>query len=205
MPVRITKTAGIPNPLVRTGSWEEFRPGYENETSLPVDYEITGELLTPIVPGRPVRCWRDSRNGVMADGLFTSTIVFEVLVRTWNSEYRITAVGERLPSEPDTMSELCAIASALGHTVDDLLEWIVAFARRRKRPGSLRPALDQLVAMRRDASSGFTGPELKAWLERSISLNRRTPLALLENGALPEVAKLLHSVAAKAPTMNPEM
>lgn len=74
--------------------WTEFTPGSATPAgrSLPVDYDLEGFLLDPIVPGCPVRALRLRRNGVDALGCFSTTPVVEVHVTTVNSVYRVTAV-----------------------------------------------------------------------------------------------------------------
>ena len=58
--------------------------------SLPLDYEIEGELIGSIVVGSPVAVARDTRNGVKMPGQFiTSTVteVTETSFHTRNSVY----------------------------------------------------------------------------------------------------------------------
>lgn len=65
----------------------------ENNGSLPVDYEIVGTLLGPIVEGESIQVWRHIRNGVAAEGVFQSTCVKELAgpdtAITRNSVYKV--------------------------------------------------------------------------------------------------------------------
>ncbi len=67
--------------------------------SLPVEYEIEGELASPIKVGESVLVYRDRRNGQKADGIFQTSKVLEVSpegFRTLNSVY---VTGESCLSE----------------------------------------------------------------------------------------------------------
>lgn len=58
--------------------------------SLPVEYEIEGELSAAIEVGKSVLVFRDKRNGVKAEGIFQTSTVLEVSpegFRTRNSVY----------------------------------------------------------------------------------------------------------------------
>lgn len=58
--------------------------------SLPVEYEIEGELSAPIEVGKSVLVFRDKRNGKKANGIFQTSEVLEVALngfRTRNSVY----------------------------------------------------------------------------------------------------------------------
>lgn len=58
--------------------------------SLPLDYEIEGDLIGAIAVGSPVRVNRDTRNGVKTTGVFVTSTVTEVTdttFRTRNSVY----------------------------------------------------------------------------------------------------------------------
>lgn len=68
-------------------------PGGLNDDgkSLPIDYEIEGELFRPIRVGESVRVFRDKRNGQPATGVFITSPVVEVgtyFFRTKNSFYQ---------------------------------------------------------------------------------------------------------------------
>ena len=58
--------------------------------SLPLDYEIEGDLIGTIAVGLPVLVARDTRNGVKMSGQFMTSVVTEVTenqFRTQNSVY----------------------------------------------------------------------------------------------------------------------
>lgn len=90
--------------------------------SLPVEYEIEGELAAPIEVGKSVLVFRDKRNGKKADGIFQSTTVLEVSpqgFRTRNSIYVTgdicgfcngvgqVSVRDALPDDYDKGTEVC--------------------------------------------------------------------------------------------------
>jgi hypothetical protein len=92
--VKLIKRATSPNPAAPPGSWRNWRPGEQIEGfSLPVDYEVCGFLLGPILIGECIALLRFERYGVKALGLFTTTPVKEVdadgRVITENSIYEI--------------------------------------------------------------------------------------------------------------------
>ena len=73
-------------------AWGDHVPGadIDDGKSLPVEYEIEGELVCPIQVGKCVRVARDKRNGVPATGAFITSPVVEVSTygfRTKNSVY----------------------------------------------------------------------------------------------------------------------
>ena len=96
--VRITKISASDNPVTDPSPWNGWKIGGCNLLSLPVLYEMRGFLLAPIQVGMPIQLYRTHRNGVAADGWFTSTIICAVrdhiTVETFNSNYQI------LPSNP---------------------------------------------------------------------------------------------------------
>ncbi|XHR27227.1 MAG: hypothetical protein ACFUZC_14900 [Chthoniobacteraceae bacterium] len=77
MKVRVTKLAAAPNAIVETAEWREYKLGEANAKSLPVDYELTGELLAPPRIGEGLMVFRETRNGVRAEGLFTTSPIVE--------------------------------------------------------------------------------------------------------------------------------
>jgi hypothetical protein len=67
--------------------------------SLPVAYELEGELLAPVVVGYPLVIQRTVRNGVVCEGQFTSSPVREIgpdWVRTDNSVYQVKVMADEL-------------------------------------------------------------------------------------------------------------
>ena len=93
MLVKITKIGVPANAADAPASWEHFVPGQKgtNGQSLPIDYELEGTLLAPILLGRQLEVSRNKRNGVVTDGHFSSTNVVEIVVVTRNSIYRISS------------------------------------------------------------------------------------------------------------------
>lgn len=94
--VLIIKLSASSNPVAEPGSWEGWIPGsLDNAGSLPVDYELRGFLLAPVRVGEQIHLFRTERNGVEADGYFSSTPIVKIqdasLVETYNSIYRVTA------------------------------------------------------------------------------------------------------------------
>src|SRR5882672_9184799 len=97
MHVSLRKLSEAPNARCKSALWREFTPGAEGDgrESLPVAYELEGELLAPITLGCPMRIFRTKRNGVEVDGMFTSSPVQAMdagWVRTENSLYRVRAI-----------------------------------------------------------------------------------------------------------------
>lgn len=62
--------------------WTEITLGQPmpHGKSLPVDYEIQGELTGPILPGQPLAALRFRRNGVDSLGVFRTSQVREIQV-----------------------------------------------------------------------------------------------------------------------------
>jgi len=71
------------------GSWD-------NQGSLPVDYELEGILFEPIELGQHLCVLREARNGVRVDGSFISTTIVAIdlpdKVVTMNSVYIVSAL-----------------------------------------------------------------------------------------------------------------
>ncbi|MDO8542481.1 MAG: hypothetical protein Q7S40_18730 [Opitutaceae bacterium] len=79
--------------------WATVVPG-ENPPegkSLPVDHEIEGTLLAPILHGQQLIALRHNRNGVQALGLYRSTPVEEIVLVTRDSVYRLKAMDKSDP------------------------------------------------------------------------------------------------------------
>jgi hypothetical protein len=89
--IRIKKLAAISNPASPTPDKESFKPGQDNgPVSLPVDYEIEGNLKYPIEQGRQVLVDRTKRNGVVMPGFFATspvTSMSDTHFTTLNSQY----------------------------------------------------------------------------------------------------------------------
>lgn len=91
--VRIEKIAAVPDPVAPPGDPATYRYGESNpETSLPVEYWLTGTLRSEPAVGERMVVDRDVRNGVVRAGVFTSSVVVRIdedCVWTANSVYRI--------------------------------------------------------------------------------------------------------------------
>lgn len=77
--IKIKKIAAVEGGLPAI-EFDKYVPGTDQTVaenkSLPIEYEIEGELLNPIEVGKSVKVFRTKRNGVEASGMFsTSPIV----------------------------------------------------------------------------------------------------------------------------------
>ena len=91
--VRLVKLSACNKPVSPPSSWEAWKFGELNEGSLPVDYELQGTLMEPIVIGKCMLVLRTHRNGVSSDGIFQSSPVREFkngAAITLNSIYLIS-------------------------------------------------------------------------------------------------------------------
>lgn len=98
--VRITKlrvaVGGIPacpKPIYAPGLWTKA-------LSLPLNYWMEGILVADVRKNGIIRLERRIRDGVVADGFFTSTRIYSVKgdkVRTFNSIYLIETVEPFIP------------------------------------------------------------------------------------------------------------
>lgn len=79
MRIKISKRAEVTGGFPAADK-DKYIPGSDGIEgfSLPVDYWLTGRLLGDIAVGQPVVVYRDTRNGVKADGIFQSSPVVEV-------------------------------------------------------------------------------------------------------------------------------
>lgn len=90
MKLRIQKRAEAAGGLPSATN-DEYVPGsngVENK-SIPIDYWLTGELMYPLIVGRPVEVLRDSRNGVACPGIFMTSPVVEVTPTTFQTQNSI--------------------------------------------------------------------------------------------------------------------
>lgn len=75
-----------------TAKMEDYTPGKNlGLTSVPINYEIEGYLIDPMLLGNVVRVHRFRRNNVAAEGLFETTPVTELTnstFKTANSIYK---------------------------------------------------------------------------------------------------------------------
>ena len=95
MHVRIRKVAEAPNARCKAAPWADHVPGAVNHhgKSLPLGYELEGELTQPLVVGGPLVVRRTHRNGVEFRGVFTTSPIAAIetnQVWTQNSVYLVT-------------------------------------------------------------------------------------------------------------------
>ncbi|MEI8310445.1 MAG: hypothetical protein WCH98_06800 [Verrucomicrobiota bacterium] len=110
--VSVTKHAACLDARVAPGSWNSWVPGgWSNVASLPVDYEMRGVLLAEIRVGEPIYLFRTERNGVTAEGFFSSSPVRQIQgdgrVITLNSVYAVVLEPEPRPASM-TVDQLCS-------------------------------------------------------------------------------------------------
>ena len=99
--IHLRKLAVAPDALLPAAAWSEIKLGQLGPSgqSLPVAYEIEGELLAPIVVGSSITVRRTVRNGERVEGLFISSPVTAILgdrILTSNSVYKITTLPPAL-------------------------------------------------------------------------------------------------------------
>ena len=91
--VRISKLAAVADPEYPTPSLENYEAGKDNgNVSIPVDYWLEGYLISGPEVGKPVVVDREVRCGVKMAGIFTSSIVTEIIdtgFKTLNSVYNL--------------------------------------------------------------------------------------------------------------------
>ena len=91
--VRISKIAATENPRHATPEREDYISGQDNgDVSIPIEYEITGNILMEPKMSERIIVYRETRNGVKVDGLFQSSGIQKIeddLIHTHNSVYKI--------------------------------------------------------------------------------------------------------------------
>ena len=90
--IYIEKLAEVPGGLPARNMDEHImgKPNYDNYSSIPIEYNLEGELSYDIEVGKPVVVGRTKRNGVEAYGVFSTSTVTEVgnnYFKTRNSVY----------------------------------------------------------------------------------------------------------------------
>ena len=106
--VKIRKLAPTDQPWLPTPAPEAYIAGVDNPgVSLPVAYEIEGELLRDVVIGESMSAFRRKRNGVEVPGLFVSTPVVSLeeltdraVVKTANSVYEVILLSPESEAFP---------------------------------------------------------------------------------------------------------
>jgi len=100
--VRFCKLQAVENAEYSTPSKEDYIPGEVNRrTSVPIDYEVKGQLFEDIEPGGQVSILRWERNGVPITGIMQTSHIqrietFEdhLIIRTRNSVYVLEEIKE---------------------------------------------------------------------------------------------------------------
>lgn len=96
--IRVRKVSASANPQVRTPSKEEHVPGEAAPiTSLPVDYEMEGELLADLSIGKGLYMFRTKRNGIERPGITETSMIIDMrleelsdlVLETENSIYTV--------------------------------------------------------------------------------------------------------------------
>lgn len=90
--VEMTKLRASAHAVELSGNWGEYRVGESNQTSLPIDYRLTGILIRPPRMGAAVIILRLTRNGLAVPGVYQSTEVTRVgegEFETLNSVYQL--------------------------------------------------------------------------------------------------------------------
>jgi len=94
--VTVQKIGVVDDPKAETPDWEDYREGELNASSVPVEYEVQGSLVSPVEEGEPIVLYRTQRNGTEAAGIFRTSEVQSleetqdhVIAKTQNSIYRI--------------------------------------------------------------------------------------------------------------------
>ena len=102
--VLIRKLAAAEQPVSPTPASDDYSPGQINPfMSLPIAYEIEGELLRDVVIGEAMTAFRRKRNGVETPGVFQTSVIVSIepsddrtIVKTENSVYEV------IPLSPET-------------------------------------------------------------------------------------------------------
>ena len=104
MKIKITKLSAVKDPIVRTALKEEYICGREQDEEVsPFEgYWAIGILESPIEVGKPIRMLRENRNGVMAHGIFVTSVVKSIknrdiisptkIIETDNSVYEVREI-----------------------------------------------------------------------------------------------------------------
>ena len=97
MTVKLKKVREAPRPEHASVDWDEHVSGLETAPgfSLPIGYELQGQLSAPIVIGECIVVLRTHRNGEEVLGWFRSTVIREIQgaeVTTTNSVYHVTEI-----------------------------------------------------------------------------------------------------------------
>ena len=87
--IQIQKIAAVVGGLAPMEK-DKYVPGTANNISenksLPIEYSIEGELMSPIEVGKGVIVFRTKRNGVAATGYFQTSKITEVTENTFKTQ-----------------------------------------------------------------------------------------------------------------------
>lgn len=97
---KITKISEAATPDFKSAKWKSFVPGKSNPgVSLPLDYTVTGTLISELKKGGTIFMNRVERNGISAPGIFMSSVIVDIkkhgavtLIETRNSLYLMEEV-----------------------------------------------------------------------------------------------------------------
>lgn len=95
----IIKKVGINAKFIApTPSMADYKPGQDNpDISLPIEYEVEGELLADIEVGKGIRMARKRRNDVSCPSLFATSPITSwdgKIATTLNSVYHVEMIEE---------------------------------------------------------------------------------------------------------------
>jgi len=104
MKVKITKIREAESPKYRSAQWDEWKLGQGNpDTSLPVEYELEGEIIQEGVIGKSLIVARTKRNGVSALGMFATSTIQDItvyknitVIETMNSVYWVEKIEDEI-------------------------------------------------------------------------------------------------------------
>jgi hypothetical protein len=97
MHVRVRKIGAVAKPVSPSAEWSRYILGEDNgDVSLPIEYELEGHAMADPVLNKPYIIACNKRNGVVCDGIFTSTPIKSItttgygqIIETANTIYTI--------------------------------------------------------------------------------------------------------------------
>jgi hypothetical protein len=99
--IKLKKISEAALPKYRAANWDNFIAGADNgDVSLPIAYELTGTIIGGLEIGKSLSINRDTRNGVVCQGIFYSTTIKDItekefykIIETENSVYLLEDLG----------------------------------------------------------------------------------------------------------------
>ena len=93
--IKLRKISESALPVCRAANWDNFIAGEDNgDVSLPIEYELTGNIVSDVNVGQHLVIDRKTRNGVDCSGYFRSTTIKKItkqdnlkVIETENSVY----------------------------------------------------------------------------------------------------------------------